>query len=433
MTSSSSIQAFVKVVPNGGTKSDSALSTQSSYSSNYAEASEMNANLEDINELLGDNANTCDAEDNAPDSAYVNRNSTANDSAQGAQDAVRVQLANAIDGLAAAQGDSRSAPSPHMTKVYLQRSERYFGINIEKDELSDFCKEWTEQTGVFTKGQKSLSSDPDLTTHIVISFPEHIEADSAHAAARDWAAEMFDSGKYGGKWDYITAFHTNRPHPHLHVIVNRRELENGDWLKISKRNEHINYDSMRDVLVEVAAKHGIELEATSRAERGLEGTTVSLTKHHMEARGAILSAADRSAEKRSAVEGWRLEAANASTPDNVDAPNSPANLPTENGDEDIEAAAGEDTANNVTNVSADDGDDAAPATTPEQAPTRRRRREPPPERSMVLRSDAAKRREEEAGMELRSGRRVGEPPARSDEDAQRGDRIERRRNNQRGE
>ena len=85
---------------------------------------------------------------------------------------------------------------------------------------------------------------------------------------------MFGSGTYGGdSYDYYTAFHTDRAHPHMHVVVYRRGLENGEWLKVSERSD-MNYDAMRSVLVDVAGREGIDLEATPRLARGLHDRPV---------------------------------------------------------------------------------------------------------------------------------------------------------------
>jgi len=74
-------------------------------------------------------------------------------------------------------------------------------------------------------------------------------------------------------YDYYTAFHTDRAHPHMHVVVNRRGLENGDWLKVSKRSLY-NYDEFRAVQVEVSAREGIVLEATPRLARGVSDRSI---------------------------------------------------------------------------------------------------------------------------------------------------------------
>ena len=74
-------------------------------------------------------------------------------------------------------------------------------------------------------------------------------------------------------FDHYTAFHTDREHPHIHVVVHRRGLDNGTWLKVSKRSE-FNYQAMRDLAVKVGRAEGIELEATPRFARGVHDRTV---------------------------------------------------------------------------------------------------------------------------------------------------------------
>ncbi|RZN10902.1 hypothetical protein CWO90_46700, partial [Bradyrhizobium sp. Leo121] len=152
--------------------------------------------------------------------------------------------------------------------VDLLRSERHQGVLLPYDQLDQFAQSWAVQTGNYQAGQSVAESNQDLTTHIIISFPPGTDANHAHAAGRAWTERMFGSGHNGGSFDYITAFHIDRPHPHLHAVVNRRAQE-GHWLKISRRNPHHNYDNMRAVLVDAADDHGIELDATRRADRGI--------------------------------------------------------------------------------------------------------------------------------------------------------------------
>ena len=85
---------------------------------------------------------------------------------------------------------------------------------------------------------------------------------------RDWAKALSGSGEYGDVWDHCTADHRDTEHPHVHVVVNRRGLGRGEWLKVSRRSE-IDWDALREVQVEVARDHGIYLEASLRLARGL--------------------------------------------------------------------------------------------------------------------------------------------------------------------
>jgi len=142
----------------------------------------------------------------------------------------------------------------------LERSERYFGAELGQDEQEALIDSWG------LSGETKTQSDK--TTHFVISFPAETDHAAAYRAGRAWAEEMFASGNYGDVFDYYTAFHTDRAHPHIHVVVNRRGMENGDWLKVSRKSQ-FNYDEIRAVQVEVAAREGIVLEATPRHARGL--------------------------------------------------------------------------------------------------------------------------------------------------------------------
>lgn len=142
----------------------------------------------------------------------------------------------------------------------LERSERYFGTELDTDSQEDLIEAWG------LAGETKTNSDK--TTHFVVSFPRDTERGAAYRAGRAWAEELFASGTYGDVFDYYTAFHTDRAHPHIHVVVNRRGLENGDWLKVSRRSQ-LNYDEFRAVQVEVAAREGIILGASPRLARGL--------------------------------------------------------------------------------------------------------------------------------------------------------------------
>lgn len=144
-------------------------------------------------------------------------------------------------------------------EVEVQRSERFFGVAIDDAEQDSLVASWgldsPNSTGV------------DKTSHFVVSFPPGTDRSAAEKAGRDWAEALFDSGDYGDVFDYYTVQHNDTAHPHMHVVVNRRGVEDGNWLKISKRGP-IDYQVLRDVQVDVAARHGIDLDATPRFARG---------------------------------------------------------------------------------------------------------------------------------------------------------------------
>jgi len=106
------------------------------------------------------------------------------------------------------------------------------------------------------------------TSHLLLSFPSHVQPERAKLIAEAWAFEMFQSGEHQGDvWSYVAALHTDRPHPHVHIVVNNRGTRNEGWFFMSK--EHVfNLDMMKARMVAIAAEEGVFLDATSRAERG---------------------------------------------------------------------------------------------------------------------------------------------------------------------
>ncbi|RLQ85238.1 relaxase/mobilization nuclease domain-containing protein [Notoacmeibacter ruber] len=176
--------------------------------------------------------------------------------------------------------------------VDLQCSDRHQGVTVPRNRFAADAASWEAQTG---NEHDPHRAGQDLTTHLVVSFAPPDDPDDpvqmeiyrqrAFAAARGWANRMFgpQQDSHANEYDYRTAFHTNKPHPHLHITVNRRSTH-GDWLKISKRDAWFNYDNMRKVLVDAAFDCGIELEATSRAERGIHERPMTYAEYRRQER-----------------------------------------------------------------------------------------------------------------------------------------------------
>ena len=157
----------------------------------------------------------------------------------------------------------------------LRRSEAFMGIEVDAAQLDAIGMAW--------RMPPDGTGRADRTSHFIASFPEGTPHGAAERAGRAWAEEMFGSGRFGGdSFDYYTAFHTDRAHPHMHVVVSRRGQENGAWLKVSLRGD-LHYDRMREVLVEVAGREGIELEATTRFARGIHDRPVPDAEYRLAA------------------------------------------------------------------------------------------------------------------------------------------------------
>lgn len=101
------------------------------------------------------------------------------------------------------------------------------------------------------------------TTHMVMSFPRETKPRHVSLIAGEICRE-----KLGGRFDYMIAVHTDSPNknPHAHIIVNRRG-EGGDYFTLRKGTE-FTYQAFKEAMVDHAARYGIQLEATTRLQRG---------------------------------------------------------------------------------------------------------------------------------------------------------------------
>ncbi|WP_149143183.1 relaxase/mobilization nuclease domain-containing protein [Gemmobacter caeruleus] len=132
---------------------------------------------------------------------------------------------------------------------------------LSTDERNDIVGHWVEDWRGSPKNGH--------TSHLLLSFPSHVRPEKAKMIAEVWAFEMFQSGDHQGDvWSYVAALHTDRSHPHVHIVVNNRGNLNDSWFFMAKEHA-FNLDMMKGRMVAIAAEEGVFLDATSRAERGL--------------------------------------------------------------------------------------------------------------------------------------------------------------------
>lgn len=132
---------------------------------------------------------------------------------------------------------------------------------LSKDERNEIVGDWVEDWRGSPKNGH--------TTHLLMSFPSHVRAEKATLIAEAWAFEMFQSGEHQDDvWSYVAALHTDKAHPHVHMVINNRGTVNDSWFFMAKEHA-FNLDVMKDRMVAIAAEEGVFLDATSRAERGL--------------------------------------------------------------------------------------------------------------------------------------------------------------------
>jgi type IV secretion system T-DNA border endonuclease VirD2 len=132
---------------------------------------------------------------------------------------------------------------------------------LTKDERDDIVGKWVEDWRGSPKNGH--------TTHLLMSFPSHVRPEKAELIAEAWAFEMFQSGEHHDDvWSYVAALHTDKAHPHVHMVINNRGTVNDSWFFMA-REHAFNLDVMKERMVAIAAEEGVFLDATSRAERGL--------------------------------------------------------------------------------------------------------------------------------------------------------------------
>lgn len=108
------------------------------------------------------------------------------------------------------------------------------------------------------------------TDHIILSFPKSTDPAKAEVIAREWGETLFASGNYRDRYRYVAALHANTEHVHAHFIVDKVGVEEGKFLSISRYSE-VSYETMRELHAEIAGRHDLALNATSRLSRGIVG------------------------------------------------------------------------------------------------------------------------------------------------------------------
>jgi type IV secretion system T-DNA border endonuclease VirD2 len=132
---------------------------------------------------------------------------------------------------------------------------------LTKDERNDIVGDWVEDWRGSPKNGH--------TTHLLMSFPSHVRPEKAKLIVEAWAFEMFQSGEHQDDvWSYVAALHTDKAHPHVHMVINNRGTVNDSWFYMAKEHA-FNLEVMKERMVAIAAEEGVFLDATSRAERGL--------------------------------------------------------------------------------------------------------------------------------------------------------------------
>lgn len=127
---------------------------------------------------------------------------------------------------------------------------------LTPEQIERAVSRWTDDW----RGQMNAAR----TSHMVMSFPRGAKPAHVSLISGEICKE-----KLGGRFDYMIAVHTDSPNknPHAHIIVNRRGREPGDYFTLRQGTEY-TYQAFKEAMVDHAARYGIQLEATTRLQRG---------------------------------------------------------------------------------------------------------------------------------------------------------------------
>ncbi|MCY1741013.1 relaxase/mobilization nuclease domain-containing protein [Ensifer sp. SL37] len=157
----------------------------------------------------------------------------------------------------------------------LGKAEHIIDPNKQLDRLSHLpsefskvmAKEWAEGW------DRRVSNGHSM--HMIASFPRGTDPEKVAEIIRATTFDLLDQGR--SRFTYIAAVHTDKGHPHAHIIVDRRNAE-GEWFYFARDGE-FTYDRFKHTMVEHAAALGVELVNSSRLSRGLTPAEAERNPH----------------------------------------------------------------------------------------------------------------------------------------------------------
>ncbi|PSS60627.1 hypothetical protein C6558_32130 [Ensifer sp. NM-2] len=227
--------------------------------------------------------------------------------------------------------------TPH-GKVKFRLCQRYGNAVVPYEALADWAQRWAGMHGNYVDGECVSDGEEAMTSHIVVSFPRFRDMappgydiendpdnrreaykDAADRAGMTWAAEVLepeltralpkDAARQYLDYVYGAFFHVDQEHPHIHVTLNRRSLTRD----VATGEHPLSWitprvlDNWRVALVNAAHQEGIDLEATSRASRGLSGRSTTIAQTYMRARERDMRNDLAPADPEAQVPEWETE------------------------------------------------------------------------------------------------------------------------------
>ena len=146
------------------------------------------------------------------------------------------------------------------------------------DLTHSWAKRWSEAEALDGRAASAKTN----TYHLIVSFPEGTDEERAHDAASTFADRFLTSGEFGDRWGHIRAWHTDRAHPHMHIVIDRRG-DSGVMMQINPARD-VSPARLRGLQVDAAAEHGLLLNDTPRVSRGLRDQGLSSSEWRAEGR-----------------------------------------------------------------------------------------------------------------------------------------------------
>jgi len=166
----------------------------------------------------------------------------------------------------------------------LERGGGPGGYQIEgQDAIRDVATDWAMAWEDAASRDGRTARAKSKSFHLLVSYPEGTDTDMAQMAAEAFTDQLCQSGEYGDRWRYIAAWHTDRAHPHMHVVIDRLGAS-GRMMQIHPAKT-INPKVLRALQVETAAEYGIALNDTPRVSRGHRDRGLSSPEWRAEQRG----------------------------------------------------------------------------------------------------------------------------------------------------
>jgi hypothetical protein len=131
-----------------------------------------------------------------------------------------------------------------------QNGNKIMSLNDQKEKLADWATDF---------GDNLRSRD---TMHLVLSTPSGTNPAITQQAAKEFLEKEFKQSGH----EYLFVQHNDTDHPHVHAVIKMVSCYGN---KLNPRKAYLH--SVRQHFATICRSHAIQVEASSRAERGLSG------------------------------------------------------------------------------------------------------------------------------------------------------------------